>query len=134
MVTVMYGIVEKEVLFTKIPPPQSLLGQCYTESECVSQWTPAVYIIQYTIIQFTCSVPHTHTHTHTRTHTHTHTHFSPISSTTSFSTFFHATFENFMEVLVMRLLNVPHENSEGLSSATNPKPKGLPSHCLLRQV
>ena len=24
-----------------------------------------------------------------------------------------------------------HENSEGLSSATNPKPKGLPSHCLL---
>ena len=32
--------------------------------------------------------------------------------------------------LVQRL----HENSEGLSSATNPKPKGLPSHCLLRQA
>ena len=27
-----------------------------------------------------------------------------------------------------------HENSEGLSSATNPKPKGLPSHCLFRQA
>ena len=27
-----------------------------------------------------------------------------------------------------------YENSEGLSSATNPKPKGLPSHCLLRQA
>ena len=24
-----------------------------------------------------------------------------------------------------------HENSGGLSSATNPKPKGLPSHCLV---
>ena len=24
-----------------------------------------------------------------------------------------------------------YENSEGLSSATNPKPEGLPSHCLL---
>ena len=23
-----------------------------------------------------------------------------------------------------------HENSEGLSFATNPKPKGLPSHCM----
>ena len=27
-----------------------------------------------------------------------------------------------------------HENSESLSSATNPKPKGIPSHCLLRQA
>ena len=27
-----------------------------------------------------------------------------------------------------------HENSEGLSSATNPKPKGLPSQYLLRQA
>ena len=27
-----------------------------------------------------------------------------------------------------------HENSEGLSSATISKPKGLPSHCLLRQA
>ena len=27
-----------------------------------------------------------------------------------------------------------HENSEALSSATNPKPKGLPSYCLLRQA
>ena len=27
-----------------------------------------------------------------------------------------------------------HENSEGLSSATYPKPNGLPSQCLLRQA
>ena len=27
-----------------------------------------------------------------------------------------------------------HERSKGLSSATNPKPEGLPSHCLLRQA
>ena len=27
-----------------------------------------------------------------------------------------------------------HENSKGLSSATYPKPKGLPSQCLLRQA
>ena len=27
-----------------------------------------------------------------------------------------------------------HENSVGLSSTTNPKPKGQPSHCLLRKT
>ena len=36
-------------------------------------------------------------------------------------------------ILAFILYIYEHENS-GLSSATNPKPKGLPSHCLLRQA
>ena len=40
---------------------------------------------------------------------------------------------------LMRALLYPpqldlHENSVGLSSTANPKPKGQPSHCLLRQT
>ncbi len=31
-------------------------------------------------------------------------------------------------------MNKLHENSLGLSSTTNPEPKGQPSHCLLRQT
>ncbi len=30
--------------------------------------------------------------------------------------------------------NYVYENSVGLSSTTDPKPKGQPSHCLLRQT
>ena len=32
------------------------------------------------------------------------------------------------------IYGIIHENSEGLSSATNHKTKGQPSHCLLRQT
>jgi hypothetical protein len=40
-------------------------------------------------------------------------------------------YENYIHV--EDSMNV-HENSVRLSSTTNPKPKGQPSHCLLRQT